>query len=116
MQMPNQINVGFTSAISIRMPFSLPLKVGGNNECIAKWITSSPVVVEPFGGVESTVTTNLFSVDPGVVLGVNVVFICFQVLCDPEMANVRESSTVPAESWSASVSFPLKLDGAEAIR
>lgn len=59
-----------TFAISARIPFGLLLKVGGNNESMAT------LIVCPDAAAPSSVITNKFAVELGVVVGLRDTVIC----------------------------------------
>jgi hypothetical protein len=60
--------------MSTLIPFSLFLKVGGNNESIAKWILS------PAAEFPSTVIVNIFAVESAAILALRNTWTCFQVV------------------------------------
>ena len=86
--------------MSIRIPFSLPLYVGGNNENIAKWIVS------PAASVLFSVTTKLLLVSIAVCEGVRVRDTFAQLVCVPLIIVELDARTSPAEDWRPTVSIP----------
>jgi hypothetical protein len=77
-----------TEAISARMPLTLPLKVGGNNENIPK------LTVWPAAAAPSNATTNLlFVFDAPTVEVVNLKLTLVQEVWAPEIGTSVEAKT-----------------------
>jgi hypothetical protein len=95
------LNGKTTSAMSIRIPFGRPLKVGGKSERRAK-CTSIPAGAELESA--STVTVKLFAVDGGVSDGMRMVLTCVQSPVGLATRGVEYAARrVPSAAWSASV-------------
>lgn len=86
-----------TSATSIRIPFSLPLYVGGIKLNMAKF-TVAPAALAP-----STVTVKLFDASFADALGLSVVNTCVQFVCEPESVTLAAAKMVPEAVCSARV-------------
>ena len=89
-----------TSAISILIPFGLFLKVGGNNEIMAK-CTVTFAAFAP-----SRVTENLLLVSIAVPLGRRIVWICVHWVWVPLIIIVSFARASPWEFSSARVRGP----------
>ena len=84
----------------MRIPFSLPLYVGGNSENIAKWIVS------PAASAPSRVTTKLLLLSVAELAGVSVRNTFAHSVCAPLIVVEFDASVSPADDSSATVSFP----------
>jgi hypothetical protein len=88
--------------MSTLIPFSLFLKVGGNNESIAKWILS-PVAEFP-----STVIVNIFAVESAaILLASRNTWTCFQVVWDPVTPTACIANIVPPLFCNPTFRVPL---------
>lgn len=96
--------VKVTWAMSARMPFSLFLNVGGNNDNIAK-LMISPAAEFPF-----TVIANMLFVDPGAMFVFRETLTCFQVVWEPVMETFWEFKIVPALSCRLMTKLPRNLE------
>ena len=93
-----------TSAMSIRIPFSLPLYVGGKSENMAKWI------VWPEAAPPSTMTKNSLLRSEVEVEGLKENVSCFQDVWEPESVAVADPRVVPLLDRSPTVTVPEKDD------
>ena len=97
---PNPLPGPLTSAMSIRIPFSLPLYVGGNSENIAKWIVS------PAASVPFIVTTKLLLVFAAEFEGARVRDTLAHFVCVPLIIVEFDARISPEEDWRPMVSIP----------
>jgi hypothetical protein len=98
------INIRRTSAMSTLIPFSLFLKVGGNNESIAKWILS------PAAEFPSTVIVNMFAVESATILASRNTWTCFHVVWDPVTPTACLASIVPPLFCNPTFRVPLNRE------
>lgn len=92
--------------MSTRMPFALPLYVGG------KRLSSAKFRVSPDAAVPSSVTANVLFVSSPLTVGVNVVFswVQFVPTWAPDMLNEAEARMAPEELWSEMFRGPEKAE------
>lgn len=87
--------------MSILIPLGLFLKVGGNNENMAKWIVS------PDASSPLTVRTKLFVSAAAEIVGLILVSICAQLVCEPTSVTLVAPKIAPVASCKERVADPL---------